>query len=54
MRTKDSKWTQMSLNKPYEPKHAQMCLNKIKGAWMSLSSNKPKWTQMSLSKPNWV
>ena len=42
MSSKESKWTQMGLNK-------------LKGAWMSLiSSNEPIWAQMSLNKPNWV
>ena len=32
-----------------------MCLNKLKGAWMSLNKKKePKWAQISLDKPNWV
>ena len=47
MSSKKVKSTQMSLNKPKWAKCAQMCLNKLKGAWNYL--NEPKSSLMSLN-----
>ena len=52
MSSKESKSTQLSLSKPSEPKCSQMCLNKLKGAWICL--DEPKSALMSLNELRWA
>ena len=50
MSSKESKSTQTNLNN--EPKCAQMCLNKLKWAWICL--NEPKSALKSLNELRWA